>query len=161
ERLNDPASKRWDVRLVTAVKPDTINQRTFVTWSEPLGSNTTAPATHNPCFYALRQRASLFGYNAIDPRMLSDPPLGALRCAKFVVDNEWDFGTDKSTSIIPTNRKKLADESLVDLDAVYSKLAVGGWLALIHPDAHVARSPAGFVSLYLLKSVTPITRSDY
>ena len=28
-------------------------------------------------------------------------------------------------------------ESLVDLDAVYSKLAVGGWLALIVPDTSI------------------------
>ena len=38
-------------------------------------------------------------------------------------------------------------ESLIDLDAVYSKLAVDGWLALIVPDGSTSRSPAGFISL--------------
>src|SRR5262249_37917735 len=47
------------------------------------------------------------------------------------------------------------------LDAVYSKLAVGGWLALIIPDMNTSRSPSGFVSLCLIKSITSISRSDY
>ena len=44
---------------------------------------------------------------------------------------------------------------------MYSKLAVGGWLALIVPDANVSRSPSGFVTLCLINSVTSISRSDY
>ncbi len=160
ERLTGIGSEQWDVRLVTAVTPDTINQRTLVTWSEALGSNGSGPATNNPRFYALRQRASLFGYNAINPLML------AMGTAQLFVNahqisgtadapGEWNFGTDNSTG------NKPAEELLVDLDAVYSKLAVGGWLALIRPDADTSRAPAGFVSLYLLNSVTSITRSDY
>lgn len=160
ERLTNPAREQWDVRLVTAVSPDTINQRTLVTWSEHLGSNKTGPASHNPRLYALRQRASLFGYNAINPFMLAAGTLQVLyNVGQIIVPNpdllEWDFGTDNS------NASNLANAMLVDLDAVYSKLAVGGWLALIRPDADTSRSPAGFVSLYLLNSVTSITRSDY
>src|SRR5262249_27349011 len=146
--------------LATAVTSDGVNGRTLVTWSEPLGGASTGPATNNPRFYALRQRASLFGYNAINPLMLADTTQTALGTANLIVDvgtsnKEWVFGTDNSTGNV------LATQSLVDLDAVYGKLAVGGWLALIHPDADQSRSPAGYVSLYLLKSVTSITRSDY
>jgi hypothetical protein len=156
ERLAHHHSEHWDVRLVSSVQPDSINQRTLVTWSEPLGEQSSTPAKKNPKFYALRQRASLLGYNAINPLMLAPKTLKALQNAKLVSSvPEWDFGTDNSTG------DDLAEESLVDLDAVYSKVAVGGWLALIHPDADTSRTPAGFVNLYLIKSVTSISRSDY
>ena len=51
--------------------------------------------------------------------------------------------------------------SLIDLDAIYSKLVVDGWIALIHPDANSTRSPAGYVNLYQIKSITAIARSNY
>jgi hypothetical protein len=145
--------QRWDVRLVSSVQPDSVNQRTLVTWSEGLGGRGSGPAQQNPKFYALRQRASLFGYNAMNPMLLAARTLRTLQHAGLVTTAsppDWDF--DKSG---------LGNESLVDLDAVYSKLVTGGWLVLIHPDADTSRSPAGFVSLYRLNSVTSITRSDY
>ncbi len=145
--------QRWDVRLVSSVQPDSANQRTLVTWSEGLGGGSSGPAKQNPKFYALRQRASLFGYNAMNPMLLAARTLRTLQNAGLVTTNsppDWDF--DKSG---------LGKESLVDLDAVYSKLVTGGWLVLIHPDTDTSRSPAGFVSLYRLNSVTSITRSDY
>lgn len=145
--------QRWDVRLVSSVQPDSVNQRTLVTWSEGLGGRGSGPAQQNPKFYALRQRASLFGYNAINPMLLAARTLRNLQYAGLVTTAsppDWDF--DKSG---------LSNESLVDLDAVYSKVVTGGWLVLIHPDADTSRSPAGFVILYNLNSVTSITRSDY
>src|SRR5271169_2162683 len=145
--------ERWDVRLVSSVQTDNVNKRTLVTWSEGLGGRGSGPAQQNPKFYALRQRASLFGYNAMNPLLLAARTLRTLQHAGLVTTAsppDWDF--DKSG---------LGKESLVDLDAVYSKLVTGGWLVLIHPDANTSRSPAGFVSLYRLNSVTSITRSDY
>jgi hypothetical protein len=145
--------ERWDVRLVSSVQTDSVNQRTLVTWSEGLGGRGGGPAKQNPKFYALRQRASLFGYNAMNPLLLAARTLRTLQHAGLVTTNpspDWDFA-----------KSGLANESLVDLDAVYSKLVTGGWLVLIHPDADTSRSPSGFVSLYLLDSVTSIARSDY
>ncbi len=145
--------QRWDVRLVSSVQPDSVNKRTLVTWSEGLGGRGSGPAQQNPKFYALRQRASLFGYNAMNPMLLAARTLRTLQHAGLVTtasSPDWDF-----------DKAGLGKESLVDLDAVYSKLVTGGWLVLIHPDADTSRSPAGFVSLYRLNSVTSITRSDY
>ena len=44
-----------------------------MTWSEGLGNPAggVRAASKNPKFYALRQRASLFGYNALNPLMLT------------------------------------------------------------------------------------------
>src|SRR5271165_1290992 len=73
ERLiQDPNSPHWDLRLVTSVQPDTVNQRTLITWgTDGLGGASGTPAQLNPKVYALRQKAALFGYNAINPLMLA------------------------------------------------------------------------------------------
>jgi Baseplate J-like protein len=155
ERRNgNSTDPRWDLRIVTAVETDTTARRTYVAWSAPLGNTAAgvAPTKVNPAFYALRQRASLFGFNAVNPLMLTTRTrtgLGGLLSA-----NEWVFGTTAGGT-------NLATANLVDLDAVYSKLTVGGWLVLIVPDAHTSRSPSGFISLCLIESVTSVSRSDY
>ncbi|MFP3556878.1 putative baseplate assembly protein [Paraburkholderia sp. SIMBA_049] len=158
ERAKDsPGSTRWDLRLVDSVEPDAPSQRTRVTWKEPLGHAGSDPARKNPAFYALRQRAALFGYNAINPLMLARSTRIALYFANLLHDSprEWIFGADRATG------GTLAGESLVDLDAVYAKLTPGGWLALIRPDGNTSRSPSGAVSLYRIDAITTTTRSDY
>jgi hypothetical protein len=144
----------WDLRIVTSVQADTTKNRTQVMWGEGLGdpSDGIPPASTNPKFYALRQRASLFGFNAMNPLMLT--PKIRSQIAGLLNGNEWKFG-------ITAAGANLATEGLVDLDAVYSKLAVGGWLALIAPDASFSRSPSGLIALCLIDSVTSISRSDY
>jgi hypothetical protein len=163
ERLNAKFSKKhwdiWDLRLVTAVNVDSANNRTLVTWSGGLGDAAAGvgPAQHNPKFYALRQRAALFGYNAVNPLMLSAGTRAKLSSARLLnsAKTEWIFGLN------PVDGSSLASDTLVDLDAVYSKLPPGSWLALIIPDKQTSRSPSGFVSLYLIDSVTTIARSGY
>jgi hypothetical protein len=159
ERLTTKTSENWDVRIVTAVTVDSADKRTLVTWSEPLGDKAAGvePARQNPKFYALRQRAALFGYNAVNPLMLDRRTVKTLSKDGFLnlAQTEWIFGVN------PVDGSSLASDSLVDLDAVYSKLSHGGWLALIKPDKQTSRSPAGFVRLYRIDSVTTIARSDY
>ncbi len=228
---SDPSNKNWDVRILTSVTPDGANQRTLVTWGEPLGYEGVSPAQINPKFYALRQRAALFGYNAINPLMLTaeiqsalsgagllqDPVFwikGSVTSGSFVAfefvyqqntnasaqlgstipdsyqmavglvtgtpdsSDNW-IGTSSGAVFKPTatplavttldwifgwdsvNQARLGDESLVDLDNVYSKLTTGGWLALINPTSENFRTPAGYVSLYNIRSITTTTRSDY
>jgi hypothetical protein len=152
--LESKTSERWDLRLVTSVQPDTINGRTLITWSEGLGGNNGKPAHKNPKVYALRQKAAIFGYNAINPLMLAQVTLCAFQNDGLVTTNtppEWKFGT---ASASPTG---LANAGLVDLDSVYSKPVTGGWLALLRPDS--AGNP--IVNLYNIAKVTSISRSDY
>ena len=163
ERLNDPSSAMWDLCHVVSVQPDTVNQRTLVTWAEPLGSTTgSGPSQTNPQVYALRQRASLFGYNALNPLMLTqaaETQLGSL-----LNGNDWSFGTAaNSQPAEPTSY------SYIDLDAVYAKLTAGGWMVLSATYLFDTITIMGVttyiygtsVSLYYLKAVTTIPRSDY
>src|SRR6266446_2578322 len=107
----------WDIRIVTAVQADAEKNRTYVIWREELGDRAAGvtPASKNPKFYALRQRASLFGYNAVNPLMLT--PKTRAGIAGLLSGDDWDFGTT-------SDGIELWTLSLVDLDAVYPKLAV-------------------------------------
>jgi predicted phage baseplate assembly protein len=139
-----------EVRLVSSVTTDTVRQRTLITWADGLTASAT-PGGPSPAIYALRQRAALFGYNAVNPVMLAKKTQqelehhGLIGAPTGTLD--WSFsppGTD-----------------VVDLDAVYSKLAPGGWLALISPDGDESGSPAGTVAVAAIGSVTTVSRSDY
>ncbi len=233
ERAASSTNNNWDVRLVTKVTPDTENNRTYVTWDEPLGDagEWVRPAQKHPKFYAFRQRAALFGYNAISPLMLPSTTVktltstgalepnpvphsgnagtgyragdqvsvtggggsngvlqvqtvnstGAVTGTLLVVQAGTAYATtvaattsggsgtglevDITTSLLNSantdwNFVQPADK-LVDLDATYSQLVSGGWIALNMPDMYTSRSPSGLLSLYEITSVTVISRSGY
>ncbi|HEV8508693.1 MAG TPA: putative baseplate assembly protein, partial [Chitinophagaceae bacterium] len=75
ERENDSNSERWDFRKVDKVIPDPLANITRVTWKRGLGKQKgnikILPAKNDFKVFALRQRASLFGYNAPDFRTFS------------------------------------------------------------------------------------------
>jgi hypothetical protein len=159
ERLNDPTSTAWDLRSVVSAQPDTVNQWTLITLNKPLGSPTSGPAQTNPQVFALRQRAALFGYNAVNPRMLTSTMLTALQNAPTLLNSaglDWNFGM--AVNSYPGD---LASASLVDLDSVYAKLTAGGWMVLQRQDTDSSGNPVVYVDLYNLTVVTTISRSDY
>ncbi len=156
ERLNDTTSNNWDIRVVSAVKPDAAHSLTRLEWNEPLGDAALDinPAQQNPKFFALRQRTALIGYNAVNPTMLAKDTRTALSAGSLISCDsnnicEWNFAGPSGLS------------KVIDLDAVYSKIVPQGWIALIKPDQHATRSPAGFITLYHIDSVTAISVSRY
>jgi hypothetical protein len=170
ERLNDPESLVWDLCHITSVQPDTVNQRTLVTWAEPLGfaNGSMGPSTVNPQIFALRQRAALFGYNALNPILLAPTEVDLSGLVNS--GGDWDFGT--ASNSYPSD---LASASLIDLDQVYSKLTTGGWLVLSanwlrkihhhaphgHPGGGTTTELESEANLYNLTSVSTLARSDY
>lgn len=69
----DPNSDRWDLRVLNVVQADAAANRTFVSWTEPLGSVSPPMGTAAaPTIYALRQRAAVFGHNAPDWPSMTD-----------------------------------------------------------------------------------------
>jgi hypothetical protein len=150
ERLHNPTgpeSNRWDIRAVNSVQPDNKTGRTLVTWSEGLGLGSSLPAQSHAKFHAFRQRASLFGYNAVSPLMLSKKIISGLSGQLNSSTNDWKF-------VDPL-------DSVIDLDAVYPKIVTPGWVALTVPDGNYSRTPAGLVTLYHVESVTAMARSDF
>jgi hypothetical protein len=157
ERIGLPTSPHWDIRVVASVTVDGQNNRTRVTWSEPLGSGSGTPAQSNPKFYAFRQRAALFGYNAVQPLMLDVGNLNAkLKNYMNADQTEWLFEISQDSK-----NTGLYLRGLVDLDSLYPKITPKGWIALIRPDQAVTRSPSGTISLYMVNSITAVARSDF
>ncbi len=164
ERLfENTNSGRWDLCHVTSVQPDNINHRTLITWAEKLnGQQGVGPTKKAAQIHALRQCASVFGYIAINPLMLSSDTLTALQSANLVstpssvtTPPEWDFGTDNASG------EQLANKSALDFDAVYSKLAPGGWVVSMWPDIDGLGKLFMRIYLYKLTAVNAISRSDY
>jgi len=140
----------WYIGLVSSVQPDTANHRTLVSWMAPLGSTGTL-SDGIPTFYALRQRASLFGYNAINPQLLTSLTRSELD-TMLTTDSppEWAFASESSSQI---------SNLQFDLDAVYSKVVGPGWLVVITPPDGSA-TPLSAIAFPIESAITA-TRSDY
>ena len=113
----DAGSERWDFRRIANVAVDTAGNRTRIEWDEGLG--TTSPhkvlPAAEPKFYALRQRASLFGANAPHPATLSDQTLAHYG---QLPSSDWTFSISGQS---------------IDLDNTYPAILRGSWLVLSKP----------------------------
>jgi hypothetical protein len=150
----DPTTQPWYVGLVNSVQPDNVNQRTLVTWTGPLGSGGTL-SDGIPIFYALRQRASLFGYNAINPQMLTKDTRNELGSLLTGTPPEWTFGTESNGNV------SLASQFLVDLDAVYSKVVAPAWLVVVTQTSGGSTSTSYYAQALATQSAISTNRSDY
>ncbi len=144
ERVKDAGNENWDFRLltsVTAVSPpanaDPSEGYTIITLDHGLGSfiPLVQPAAKNPQVYALRQRASLFGYNAPDWRAMHE----SLRASYLNVDPTPDSGLHnrvKNQTDWPgftiNGVSGVADE--IHLDAIYPKIVAKSWIVLSIPE---------------------------
>ena len=125
-RATDSSSSDWVVLSLASVTADTANSRTWIAWSDPLPSAAALTST-SPLLYAFRQRAALFGYNAIDPHMLDKTKL-TLPSSDFGSNGDW---------------ANLNPSSTIDLDASYSKIATNSWVALIQQTTSSIESELG------------------
>jgi hypothetical protein len=135
ERLKSNRSENWDFRRVKRIKefPSLDPVDTEVTLDRELGAETprvVEPAKQNVKVYALRQRASLFGYNAL--------PWGALpvglrigevspKTKTFVAG---EFSEKKDTW---AEARFPVGTTQVNLDAVYPKMTKDSWVVLSLP----------------------------
>lgn len=154
ERIDDPASRRWDIRLVTAVEIDVPAKRTRVRWATGLGSVVppVPPTAVGATVYVFRQRAALFGHNAPDPRLMSetsDTKLGDL--------------TEGSGAGFNWNATQFSIQGTqFDLDAAYSKVVPASWFALVSNEPVFDRSGLrGNVFLYRANAVSFPSRTDF
>jgi predicted phage baseplate assembly protein len=133
ERAKSFGSENWDFRKVKEVEPVRKEERaddyTAVTLDYPLGSKTPRvwPARKEVKVYALRQRASIFGYNAL--------PWSALPYTLRVRDTS----TPHTPGPFSERKNSWADkrfdpgETKINLDTVYPKITAGSWIVLSVP----------------------------
>ncbi len=149
ERERFPAGENWDVRVLDTVEPDDARGHTRIAWHDGLGSVIphVAPAGERPAVYVFRRRASLFGHNAPDPRLLSTNGTNLARIAD-PVSGVWHGFAIRGQAI--------------DLDQVYERVVPGSWIALASTTiTHLPASALGYVELYRAATVAHRSRSDF
>ena len=125
--IRGSAPDDWEIRHIATVTAEKDNDRTLVTWSDPLAKKSKAQV------YALRLRASLFGYNA--------PAYGSLPVALRVGEANPDpngnpkflDGIYKSSESTWADKALNKDTTSLNLDAVYPQVVAGGFLVLDSP----------------------------
>ena len=170
DRVDDPSSTYWDLRILTKVDVDQPNKRTRVAWLGGLAVNATlsnsAGATTIRVF-AMRRRTQLFGHNAMQFRLLSAETKGSFLTG-FDVDlvdtgltvdsfDDWGninpddpnvgFGVGSVGSLFALDAfstELQSNEGLINFDFDISdpKLLTGGWVALAAPPGGKLETPA-------------------
>ncbi|HEV2914397.1 MAG TPA: putative baseplate assembly protein [Pyrinomonadaceae bacterium] len=171
ERTEEVGSERWDIRRVSAIEVDADNGRTLVRWAEPLGSIVppVAPGHKELKVYAMRLRASLFGYNA--------PTWGALPVALRVGEanpkpdtdphdpnykpflegafaGREDSWAEKKFEAMPTGTHTTS----INLDSVYNQVVLNSWIVLTRPKTE---SESAYAELYSVRFVGEESKADY
>jgi predicted phage baseplate assembly protein len=95
ERENSSSDEHWDVRRVASVVPDFNTQTTHVTLGAQVGTvDSSVSPSASPKAYAMRTRASVFGYNAPEWRAMSADFKANYTGNSNPTDSEWpDFTT--------------------------------------------------------------------
>ncbi|MEH6404986.1 MAG: hypothetical protein V7750_16535, partial [Sneathiella sp.] len=136
----DVNSDLWSVRKVTDVLPNKDLDRTRVTWDKPLGSVSPAGET-NPTghkIYVLKERASLFGYNAPHPKVFSSEQLANFGFSS--PPSDWSFTVDSANNHL-------------SLDVVYKAFVKNSWVTVT--------SPGSVTELYKITDATDDGQSNY
>src|SRR5262249_27415457 len=138
-RAQNATSSAWNLRFVTEVVVDNVRNLTWVRLNEALTvfSERGVDNMDGVRVYALRQRAALFGHNAPDPPIV----VGALPA------NQKTALTDENatTHVLTWKNYPAHPANPLDLDAVYPRIAVDSWVALVG---------SGHQQLYCINAVT-------
>ncbi len=152
ERVKTTGSENWDLRILESVAPNVDAGYTLVTWKNGLGyrsgGRVIQPAAENPKFYAFRQRAALFGYNAPNWKSLTDS-----------IQKNYCTNTDPTTCTDWPNFQITTAQinaNSIDLDAAYPKIIPDAWIALSKP-----QTPEDYVKLYRVARASITSRSDF
>lgn len=153
ERAATPGAdttERWDLRHVTAVEtftaPDTYaaTNHTRITLDHGLGDGHTGPAAAEHRVVTFGARASLFGWNAPDARMMSAEIKGN---SALVKNGQWrDF------SLADDSTRRGLGSAVLDLDREYPGMVADSWVCLVGPTE---------VELYRVLRANPASRTEF
>jgi len=122
---DDLVGDKWDVRLVTEVRPDLAADRTYVRWDRGLGSqNPVNRPADAPDAYVLRKRLRVFGHQA--PMWDAMDPNFQVNYSGPTNGNDW-----------PGFQSTRADRDgnvIVDLDGSHPDVVEGSWVVLSQED---------------------------
>lgn len=159
ERLASPHNENWDVRRVQAVRTvarhGEVEGHTVVTLDLPLGTADPVvhPARSGQRAYVFRQRAALFGHNAMPWENLPS----TLRVGEHVPTQapgttEWKPGPYAGRKNTWADAPLDPGRTHIFLDRVYQGLTPGGWIALASPE---------YVELFRVSEVDETNQADF
>lgn len=153
ERESVPGSdttERWDLRHVTAVETFTAQDtyaatnHTRVTLDNGLGDTHTSPAASGQLAFTFGARASLFGWNAPDVRVMSED---IAENAALVQNGQWrDF------SLADDSTRRNLGSAVIDLDREYPGVVADSWVCLVGPTE---------TELYRVQRANPASRTEF
>ncbi|MGC2620730.1 MAG: putative baseplate assembly protein [Acidobacteriaceae bacterium] len=112
----------WSVQFLTRVTVDTANNRTWIAWATPM-QPATPLSTAIPELFAFRQRAALFGYNAMEPWMINTKNAGITIPSTLLNTTSGDWAGLTPGATTP--------DVTIDFDSSYSKVATNSWVVLM------------------------------
>ncbi len=133
--------RRWAIRSVESVQVDAARGTTRMRWLLPLDDGWSKHPEFGVSVHALRQRATPFGSNAPDPRLIFR-----------------DANADKQGLTVGGAGVEWVNFSIssavfdLDLDAAYPKILPGSWIVL---------TGTGDPALFQVSFVTQIARADF
>lgn len=146
ERFDKTVGKSWALCILTAVTVDRESGRTYVEWSpHPAGDGIFEEFPAAGKIYVMRQRASIFGYNAPNWQGLSTGSKAEYLRAINPEPNPQDYDNwpeftvyarDNESSQSDTRRAKekpVGHPARIDLDRVYPKIVQDCWAVLSKP----------------------------
>jgi hypothetical protein len=147
----DSNSNRWDARVLTKVEPDDAHARTRVAWAEPLGSVAPFMQTADPpTIHALRDRAAIFGHNAVSWATLSDDfKRGVLGLPAGTVLSDEQRAQWPGFDIFQHGGRVLRT---IGLDREYTGIVAGSYALLSKPD---------YLELYRVEAVAHGARAQF
>jgi Baseplate J-like protein len=187
------ANEQWDVVIANKVQVDAFRKLTYVAWDRRInhssGDGTSSPAPWVAAkLFAFRQKAALFGHNALSPNLFvnlnATVALEAIRrpadrnALAMEVTREPLIAAEQELSVsslpdlvdstLPLwiwNDFNLLESSAIDLDATYSKIVVGSWFALVSSAQGIERdfttSGPVLAQLYKVQSTRVRSKSSF
>lgn len=151
----------WAWGRVTAVASHAETNRTLVAWDRPLDGLGPPPASDDPGplvqIFVLRQRASLFGYNAPDPRLFTIDVVKQLGSALLCKSGTAIVACSNTVTTVVRWDFTLFNLAVIDLDSVVPGLKPIGWALLSNPNFSGVSNP----TLIELTGVSERSRSGY
>ena len=120
---SDGTNEQWDFRFVQSIQPQPDQGRTAITLHRPLEINEAGPTQQGPRVYAMRQRASIFGYNAPAWSSLGPKMQKAQRDADQLEDQSPSESADPDSGGKDwPDFDQILDGNYIPLDAAYPKV---------------------------------------
>lgn len=150
----DDDSALWDIRRITLVQPARDGSRTRIAWNAALDSVDSGPAgpTSGLMLYHLRDRASLFGFNAPHPLTLTSTQRDSYGYAA-VPDAASPSKIGGSAAAPKDWLFAFAGSNRIHLDNIYKSFVPNSWMAL--------DSPNGVTQSFRVTAASDDGRADY